>query len=98
MKTKCFKLKKKEYWDLSALLYRTGLVESSDHGECASPERLYVSPRTYRMIEKAVRAQFKKTYPGISKNKLHSAVGMELLNLGPSTSEAIKDGYAVAVY
>jgi hypothetical protein len=100
MNVKFLKLKKNEYYDLSALLKRAGLI--SKDGFTASPERLVVSVATEKKMKQRYRSVFKKQYPGASRQVIQYSVGLEFLNLGPRVSSAKKTeviplGYAVVL-
>jgi len=76
---KQYKIRTSEYTDLAALLTRVGATE----GNQAFPS----------LFKSALKKLAKKKYPFLSERKLSTAVGMELLNLGPNEDEDLKDGY-----
>lgn len=88
---KYIKLKKAHYKDLGLLLADCGLV----YGMNADPSSLFVNPKDYKEIEKQTKLQFKKEYPHCSTKIIASSVAMHLLNIGPNTSEAVKQGYGI---
>ena len=96
MRMKSFKIKKKEYADLPALLRRIGAVEGSDVGgrEQAFPERTYVSLKTAKEMQRAIAKEAIKQYPWLrlKDTKTKAIVAMEWLNLGPVEQEGIVDG------
>lgn len=86
---KQYKIKASEYTDLAALLTRVGATE----GNQAFPSDVYVNKKTMALFKSALKKLAKKKYPFLSERKLSTAVGMELLNLGPNESKDVKDGY-----
>lgn len=84
---KIHKLKKSDLNNLTKMYERIDCVEENH----AFPYYAYVSPKTYKEIEKATANLFKKQYPGITKRSLAYSVGMYLLNLGPSVLNGLLD-------
>lgn len=84
---KIHKLKKSDFKNLTKLYERIDCVEENH----AFPYYAYVSPKTYKEIEKTTANFFKKEYPGITKKSLAYSVGMYLLNLGPVVLEGLLD-------
>lgn len=85
---KIFKLKKTDFNDLIKLYSRIGCVHND---RFTFPHHTFVSPKTYKQIEKVVRQQYKEHYPYLNKRKLDSSVNMYLLNLGPSELKGLSD-------
>jgi hypothetical protein len=82
------KLKKSDYKSLVSLYRRIGCVHEDRQ---AFPHHTFVSPRTYKQIEKATTAEYKKEYPHLNKKSVTSSVAMYLLNLGPCTLAGLPD-------
>jgi hypothetical protein len=63
----------------------------------AYPQHVYFSKEDYKNLRANTRKLLKKEYPYINSRKLNTAVGMELLNLGPNEGlkDAIRPGYAL---
>lgn len=85
---KTFKIKKKEFGDLTSLYERIGCTHKDRY---AFPYHTFVSPKTYKLIEKTIKQQYKKEYPHLNKRRLDSSVGMHLLNLGPVILTGLHD-------
>lgn len=85
---KIYKMKKKEFGDLISLYERVGCTHKERY---TFPYHTFVSPKTYKLIEKTTRQAYKKEYPYLNKRKLDSSVGMYLLNLGPVILTGLPD-------
>lgn len=75
----------------SALLKELGAYT----GTMGFPEFVFVSKEDAKKLRAIVTSSYKKEFPGLSKQKLAYAVGMEWLSIGPNESlaEAIAPGY-----
>jgi hypothetical protein len=84
---KIIKLKKSDYFSLQTLLARAGAV----NGRNAYPSHVYVSPKTYKQINKSITQMFKEeSY--LKGVRLKASVGMYMLNLAPNTLKGLADG------
>lgn len=79
----------------SDLLIELGAVNQEK--TIAYPQHVYFSKQDYAALTSAVKKKFRKYYPGINKNQLELAVGMELFSYGPNQNveTALKKGYAL---
>ena len=85
---KIHKLRKSDIKSLCDMYDRLECVHKGKH---AFPYHTFVSPKTYKQIEKVTTQEYKKEYPYLNKRKLASSVGMYLLNLGPSILTGLPD-------
>jgi hypothetical protein len=85
------KIRKSWLNDASLLLKKVGALQ----GNQAFPSDVYISEEDYKTLEYAT-TQFGKKM-GFRGDRLKSAVGFELLNLGPNTllAKALKPGYVL---
>lgn len=80
---KIHKLRKKDFYDLGYMYKR---LNCSVFPYCA-----FVSPKTYKTMEKKITAEFKKKYNYLNKKSLDAAVGLHMLNLGPVVLKGLPD-------
>ena len=84
---KILKLKKNDFNSLGKFLKRVGAT--SDHS--AYPSHVYVAPKHEKTILKNLRQEYRKAYPGITKEKLQYAVELHYVNLSPVYLKGLPD-------
>ena len=98
---KIVKLLKSDMTNFEKLLKRVGLVDETK--KQAYPERILVNENTYKEIKKSLIKEFKKKYPGLSKNKILWSANFYLLDLSPSViknkegGKNLRDGHAIVL-
>lgn len=80
---------------LESLLTKLGAVNKEKRR--AYPSHVYMSLEDYAKVKKFYKKAFKKEYPGLNSKAIEASIGMELLNLGPSTilGKSIRPGYVL---
>jgi hypothetical protein len=90
---KIVKLSKSDLKDTVRILKKCGAVNLERNR--AFPSHVYVSPYSYKTLEKNLRILAKKQRRYATKRLLDNLVGMELLNLGPVVLKGLPDNVAL---
>lgn len=85
---KIHKLRKSDIKSLYDMYKRLDCIHKDRY---AFPYHTFVSPKTYKQIEKVTAQEYKKEHPHLNKRSLATSVGMYLLNLGPSVLTGLPD-------
>lgn len=89
---KIVKLSKKDLKDPVSILKKCDAVINNER---AFPSHVYVSPNTYKILEKNLRNLVKKERVYATKLLIDNIVGMELLNFGPCVLKGLHDNIAL---
>lgn len=85
---KIHKLRKSDIKSLYDMYNRLECIHKERY---AFPYHTFVSPKTYKQIEKITKEQYKKEHPHLTNHIIKCSVGMHLLNLGPSVLTGLPD-------
>jgi hypothetical protein len=97
MKLKVAKLKASDYRDFAKLYDRLGLIKTIDGQKGVDVSKVFVSNKDMKKFELELVKLAKKK--GFTKKGLKLAVGMEMLNLSPSSllGDVIKEGFVLVL-
>lgn len=97
MKLKVAKLKASDYKDFAKLYDRLGLIKTVNGQRSVDVSRIFISNKDMKKFEKELIKLAKKQ--GLTPKGIKLAVGMEMLNLSPSSvlGDVIKEGFVMVL-